>query len=207
MDNNKVIDENISATSTAAQTPDNQPTIVEHPTPQNDGAAPTVSEPVIDHLPNPVIQQPQQPIVQQPVYQQPVVQQPVYQQPVYQQPVMQQPVYQQPGVPMAYAPIAPNAPAPGHDTAVGSLALGIIGLVLSFVYGLGLIPSIIGLCLAGSAKKKGNNEGIRTAGVATSVIGLIFSVLMVLLIVALFAFLGYVVENDPYYYSVFFNLF
>ena len=63
-----------------------------------------------------------------------------------------------------------------HGKAVASLVLGIIACVFLFT-GVGsavsLILGIVGLILAGKAKKDGNIESIRTAGFILSLIGLI----------------------------------
>ena len=83
----------------------------------------------------------------------------------------------------------PNYPVvvPGKNKAVASLVLGILSIV--FIWGgfsgsVSLILSVIGLILASSAKKDGYDEGIRTAGFVTSLIGLIGGLLAVLACVA-----------------------
>ena len=72
-----------------------------------------------------------------------------------------------------------NAPrqegASGAGTA--SLVLGILGLLSG-----GGLFSIIGLFLASSAKKKGDTSGVRKAGFITSLIGLIFFILIIVLL-------------------------
>lgn len=64
----------------------------------------------------------------------------------------------------------------GHGKAVASLVLGIIGIIFWF-FGyssiVSIIMGIIGLVLSSTAKKEGNNEGIRTAGFVLSLIALI----------------------------------
>lgn len=71
-----------------------------------------------------------------------------------------------------------------HGKAVASLVLGICAVV-SWFFGLGallgMILGIIGLVLAGQAKKAGNIEGIRTAGFVCSLIGLIGSAIAVII--------------------------
>ena len=63
-----------------------------------------------------------------------------------------------------------NAQAqPEHGKAVAALVLGIVSLVVPY---LNLATSIVGICLAASAKKAGNTEGIRKAGMILSIIGL-----------------------------------
>lgn len=66
--------------------------------------------------------------------------------------------------------------APGTGAATASMVLGIISVILWF-FGLSsiisVILSIIGLALAGSAKKAGYVGGVQTAGFVLSLIGLI----------------------------------
>lgn len=74
-----------------------------------------------------------------------------------------------------------------HSQAVASLVVGIVGVVF-WIFGWGSIASIIlgiiGICLASSAKKAGNNEGIRTAGFVLSIISLIGGAIIFLACVA-----------------------
>lgn len=69
-----------------------------------------------------------------------------------------------------------NNNIPGKGAATASLVLGIISVVLWF-FGysalISVILGIVGLILAGNAKKAGFNGGIRTAGFVLSLIGLI----------------------------------
>lgn len=69
-----------------------------------------------------------------------------------------------------------NGKVPGYGAAVGSLVLSIIAVVLWF-FGysaiISVILGIIGLILAGNAKKAGFDGGIRTAGFVLSLVGLI----------------------------------
>ena len=69
-----------------------------------------------------------------------------------------------------------NNNIPGKGAATASLVLGIISVVLWF-FGysalVSVILGIVGLILAGNAKKAGFNGGIRTAGFVLSLIGLI----------------------------------
>ena len=71
-----------------------------------------------------------------------------------------------------------------HGKAVASLVLGICSVV-SWFFGLGallgMVLGIVGLVLAGQAKKAGNIEGIRTAGFVCSLIGLIGSAIAVII--------------------------
>ena len=69
-----------------------------------------------------------------------------------------------------------NNNIPGKGAATARLVLGIISVVLWF-FGysalVSVILGIVGLILAGNAKKAGFNGGIRTAGFVLSLIGLI----------------------------------
>ena len=64
------------------------------------------------------------------------------------------------------------------NSATASLVLGILGLLSG-----GGLFSIIGLFLAVSAKKKGDDSGIRKAGFITSLIGVLLLVLILILVV------------------------
>ena len=69
-----------------------------------------------------------------------------------------------------------NEKIPGKGLAIASLVLGIIAVALWF-FGYSAIISvvlgIIGIILASSAKKKGFDGGVRTAGLVLSIIGLV----------------------------------
>lgn len=79
-----------------------------------------------------------------------------------------------------------------HGTALASMIIGIVGVAsLFFIVSIGILPlilGIIGLVLAGNAKKAGNSEGIRTAGFVLSLIALIIGAIefVVLLIAIIF---------------------
>lgn len=97
----------------------------------------------------------------------------------------------------------PNYPVvvPGKNKAVASLVLGIISIV--FIWGgfsgfVSLILGVIGLVLASSAKKDGFNEGIRTAGFVTCLIGLIGGLLALLACVACVGALGAVTSSRDF---------
>ncbi len=86
-----------------------------------------------------------------------------------------------------------NQKIPGKGKAVASLVLGIVSLILWwFGYSslLSVVLSIVGLILAGSAKKDGFEGGIRTAGFVTSLIGLIGGAIFFVACVACVGVLG-----------------
>lgn len=80
-----------------------------------------------------------------------------------------------------------------HGKAVASLVLGICAIV-SWFFGLGallgVVLGIVGLVLAGQAKKAGNIEGIRTAGFVCSLIGLVGSGIAVIIALGAMIALG-----------------
>jgi hypothetical protein len=81
----------------------------------------------------------------------------------------------------------------GHGLAVGSLVCGIIAVVCWFFgYGsfLSIVLGIVGLVLAGNAKKAGNDEGMRTAGFVLSLLGLIGGIIVFFYLVVVLAFVG-----------------
>ena len=86
-----------------------------------------------------------------------------------------------------------NNNIPGKGAATASLVLGIISVVLWF-FGysalVSVILGIVGLILAGNAKKAGFNGGIRTAGYVLSLIGLIGGALFFVACVACVGALG-----------------
>lgn len=86
-----------------------------------------------------------------------------------------------------------NGDVPGKGQATASMVLGIISVVLWF-FGYSSIVSvilgIIGLILAGNAKKAGFEGGIRTAGFVLSLIGLIGGALFFVACVALVGILS-----------------
>ena len=86
-----------------------------------------------------------------------------------------------------------NGDVPGKGAATASMVLGIISVVLWF-FGYSAIVSVIlgvvGLILAGNAKKAGFMGGIRTAGFVLSLIGLIGGALVFIACVAVVGALG-----------------
>ena len=143
----------------------------------------------------PAAQQFEQPAPQavpvQPVPVQPAYQQPVYQQPV--QPMYQQPVYAQPVV----ATTASQAPVKrSNGSAVVGMVFGILTLLLAWIpvfnilttalFGLmGLIFSIVGV-----AKKNAKGKPLAIAGLVTSIIAIVFTILY-------YVFVGQAIASDP----------
>lgn len=85
------------------------------------------------------------------------------------------------------------AEEPGHGLAIGGLVCGIVGLVCCFIgYGclIGIVLGIVGMVLASSAKKKGNAEGVRTAGFVLSLVAIIVGAIVLLSLVFAFAVSG-----------------
>lgn len=86
----------------------------------------------------------------------------------------------------------------GHGLAIGSLVCGIIGIVLWF-FGytclISVVLGIVGLVLAGNAKKEGNTEGIRTAGFIVSLIALIIGIIITLYLCLVVALVGTAVNG------------
>ena len=67
---------------------------------------------------------------------------------------------------------------PGKGSAIGSMVCGILGIVMSFCYGIpGLILSIIALVLYSRSKTMNNGfvDGFGKAGLVCGIIGLVFS--------------------------------
>ncbi|MBP5773012.1 MAG: DUF4190 domain-containing protein [Eubacterium sp.] len=67
-----------------------------------------------------------------------------------------------------------------HGYAVASLVLGILSIVFSCCWYIGLVLGIVGLVLAAVAKSTGNQESICTAGLVLCIIGSAFGVISLL---------------------------
>ena len=78
-----------------------------------------------------------------------------------------------------------NTPVQGQSKgkAIAGMACGIASIVLSWVYGAGLIPAIIGLILSSQCAKQGDQSNFTKAGKITSVIGLILSIVIGLIMI------------------------
>jgi hypothetical protein len=79
--------------------------------------------------------------------------------------------------------------------AVAVLVLGIVGIVMTCMWGIGIIPAIVGLCLAPGAKRevRGSNgwktgDGMIKAGVICAWIAVALSVIFLVAAVALIGF-------------------
>jgi hypothetical protein len=109
--------------------------------------------------------------------------------PTYGNPVNQYPG-QYPGqYPNQYATYAAAAPPSG--IAIASMILGIVGVLFSFGYGLGLFPAIAAIITGHIARKKQPHaRGFWLAGLITGYVGLGLCLLVIIGIVALFAFIG-----------------
>jgi len=66
---------------------------------------------------------------------------------------------------------------PGKGLAIGSLVLGIIGLLTGWVFGLGCILGIVGVVLAVVANNKNQAAGVARTGLATA--GIILGILAI----------------------------
>jgi hypothetical protein len=80
-----------------------------------------------------------------------------------------------------------TAASGGNGLAVGSLVLGIVGVVFAFLFvWVGLIASIIGLVLGFIARRRGvGTRGMVLAGIVLSVIGLVLSIIFIIIALAI----------------------
>ncbi|MDQ1544544.1 MAG: hypothetical protein QOK08_2182 [Actinomycetota bacterium] len=91
--------------------------------------------------------------------------------------------------PNQYATYA--APAQPSGLAIASMILGIVGVLFSFFYGFGLFPAIAAIITGHIARKKQPHaRGFWLAGLITGYVGLGLCLLVIIGIVALFAFIG-----------------
>lgn len=88
------------------------------------------------------------------------------------------------------------APVPAAAPVSDGKTLGIVGLVLAFLFSLaGLIVSIIA---RGQSKKAGVSNGPATAGIIISIIGLLITVIWIIVAIAGFsALMGACAEYGP----------
>lgn len=82
--------------------------------------------------------------------------------------------------------------------AVVGLVMGIVSILFSCCYGLGIFFGIAGIICSALSKKK-SKSGIGTAGLICSIIGTVFSVIMIIYVVAVAAML----VNDPEFMNSF----
>lgn len=97
-----------------------------------------------------------------------------YNNPYYSQPVAAQPVNKTPAL------------------AIVSLVMGILSIVLGCCYGIGIIFAVAGIVMAVIANK-GQKSGVGIAGLVCSIVGAVFSVIMIVY----FAAVINVLINDP----------
>jgi len=137
-----------------------------------------------------------------PPYQQP------YQQPPYQQPYQQPGGYPQQPYGGGYLPPGYVAPPPNEGLAVASMVIGIVAMVLSCGYGVGLLGSPVALVMGRVSMKRIDQSqgqlGGRGMAQAGFILGIIGTVLLVLALVALVIIIIVAVNggfDDPYTYD------
>ena len=87
---------------------------------------------------------------------------------------------------------ATNEEAPQHSFAIAALVLGIVSIVTTCCYGIvGLICGIVGLILSLKAKNEGNTEGINTAGMILSIIGIAIGAIYFLVVIFAYGFAAF----------------
>ena len=70
-----------------------------------------------------------------------------------------------------------------HGYAIAGLILGILSVIFSCCYGLGFVLGIVGLVFTIMARKSGNKEGVCTAGLILSIVGVVLGIIMFILTV------------------------
>lgn len=162
------------------------------------------TNPAEEPAPGPDVTQPY-PTAPDPGYGQPPYGQPPYGQPGYGQPGPQppygQPPYGEPSGQPAYgAPVPPGyalPAAPDHPNANTAMVLGLVGLVGTFVCGITIFLCPFAWVLGARVKREidasGGTLGGRDKAMVGYVTGIIGTVLLVLGVLALVAFLGLVV--------------
>lgn len=101
--------------------------------------------------------------------------------------------YAAPATPYGGAPAAPK-----QTLSITGLVLGISGVVLSFFFGLGLLPSIAGVvCGHLALKREPHARGLALGGLITSYVGLALSVLIgILFVIPFLLFFGALVSFE-----------
>ena len=88
-----------------------------------------------------------------------------------------------PDAPSSAAP--PAEPRPKQTLAIVSLVTGIVGVVFSFVAGLGILPAIAGVVTGHMAlKREPHARGFAIAGLITGYVGLALSIVFAVVILA-----------------------
>jgi hypothetical protein len=81
-------------------------------------------------------------------------------------------------------PVAPSQPPQGNGVAVAGMVLGIVTLVLSWLWFISIPAGIVGLILSiigkAKAKKVGKGNGMALTGLILSTIGIIIAVIVVI---------------------------
>ncbi|MFA6073265.1 MAG: hypothetical protein WC758_04080 [Candidatus Woesearchaeota archaeon] len=77
------------------------------------------------------------------------------------------------------------------DYAVASLILGISSIVLPVI---GIVTGILAILFANKQRKIESNS-MATAGLITGIIGLVFQAIMLLVLIALFSFIGIIMTS------------
>ena len=73
----------------------------------------------------------------------------------------------------------------GDGRSTASLVLGIVSLVLCWIFGIGIIPGIIAIALAAGARRTyGRRDGLATAGFVCGIIGTVISALFIIILLS-----------------------
>jgi hypothetical protein len=101
------------------------------------------------------------------------------------------PTFQAQSVPGAYPSQYAYAPVPPKGLSIASMVLGIIGVLLSFSYGLGLFPSIAAVITGHMARKRQLwAKGFSLAGLITGYVGIGISVAWIVFLIVIFSTIG-----------------
>lgn len=99
-------------------------------------------------------------------------------------------------------PVTPDNDGKANGLQIASLVLGIISILLCCCYGApSVIMGIIGL-VCGIKGNKENKNGVGTAGIVCSIIGLIFGVISLIY----YIIVGAALFSDPSYLQYYYNL-
>lgn len=86
-------------------------------------------------------------------------------------------------------------PAPGSGKAVGALVCGILAILVSWLPLVGIILGIVAIVLASQYVKAYGKDGRATGGKVTGIIGIVFSICMIVFYILFAAFLGIVSDH------------